>query len=26
MYTVADHPANLIWVGKWVGCFSANSL
>jgi len=26
LYTVAVHPANLKWVGKWVGCFSVNSL
>jgi len=25
MYTVTVHPANLIWVGDWVGCFSSNS-
>ena len=26
LYTVAGHPANLKWVGRWVGCFSVNSL
>jgi hypothetical protein len=25
LYTLAVHPANLNWVGKWVGCFSANA-
>jgi hypothetical protein len=25
MYTVTVHPANLIWVVDWVGCFSSNS-
>ena len=25
MYTVADHPANLIWVGEWMGWVCVNS-
>ncbi|SPE42057.1 hypothetical protein SBA3_4910005 [Candidatus Sulfopaludibacter sp. SbA3] len=26
MYTVVNHPTNLKWVGKWVGCLSVNCL